>query len=315
MRREATPAGDKFLQNLTSGDWASDAYVSMFDVVSFELSGETHTINPYWAVDYDVKTGCGTFEQDGLRLIDGRCLTQGAGEQCADRFLAYQDALSRSLPEQCSSAAGAVATGRRGSMRPGITELCDRQFALPQECGVRHSSFSGAPGQPVRELEEEHGLRLLAGLWRYSNSIFGGSVLRPETADRVEALQLLPSDIAWHSLEFDINRSGQLVLKCVNLVGPEAQVRCGVSNQHWMKSLEEHWAWQHQRLLGQSRHSARHLCRGSARCRSCRCTRGTSAISTACAPRAATATATASPTSPPPPCTRTPLPPASWCLP
>ena len=66
----------------------------------FLLRGKTHTLNLYWTVDYDVATGCDTVAQDVLRLINGRCLMQSPGQQCQDRFLAYERAVSERMPAE-----------------------------------------------------------------------------------------------------------------------------------------------------------------------------------------------------------------------
>jgi len=244
---ENGPEHTKYLEKLTSADWANSEHVSTFDVMCYQLQGETHTINPYWAVDYDVTSGCDTFRRDALRLIDGRCLTRSAAEQCSERFPDYHRAISERMPAQCRANVNTVATGKRGTLRPGLTELCDHTFVSPALCNLRHGSFAGATGESIRDTQEVHDVGMQPGLWLFSNSIFRGSVLRPANTPHIEALRLLPTDIAGHSLEFDIDAQGQLALKCVNLLGEAAVASCRVSNQHWMRNIEEHWAWQHAR--------------------------------------------------------------------
>jgi len=243
---ETRAANTKFLQNLTSPAWASKEYIAAFDTMCFSYRGETSTINPYWAVNYDTETGCDTYVRDVLRLTDGRCLTESASQTCADRFPFFDKALSSKLPAFCRAHANEVNTGRRGTLRAGVTELCDRTPDSPDQCLLRHGSFAGFLGSPVPDLNSFHVTRKQQGLWKFSNSIFRGSVFREANADHIDALQLLPTDIAGHSLGFVVDASGQLVLHCVNLVGVALE-SCLVSNQHWMYNLEEKWAWQHAR--------------------------------------------------------------------
>jgi len=86
---ESSVATDKFLQNLTSPDWASKQYIAAADTMCYTYRGDTSTINPYWAVDFDAETGCDTYVRDQLRLTDGRCLTESASRSCADRFRSH----------------------------------------------------------------------------------------------------------------------------------------------------------------------------------------------------------------------------------
>ena len=243
---ESGTGESKFLQNLTSPKWASKEYIAAFDTMCFSYRGDTSTINPYWAVNYDTETGCDTYVRDELRLTDGRCLTESASQSCAERFPAFDRALSDRLPSFCRAHGNEVNTGKRGTFRPGVKELCDRAPAAPAECLLRHGSFGGKVGMQVPDLDTYHVTRKQIGLWKFSNSIFRGSVLREANAAHIEALQLLPTDIAGHSLGFTVDASGQLVLHCVNLAG-QALESCRVSNQHWMHNIEENWAWQHAR--------------------------------------------------------------------
>ena len=68
---ESTGVANKFLQNLTSPAWASKAYIAAADTMCYTYRGDTTTINPYWAIDFDTETGCDTYVRDQLRLTDG----------------------------------------------------------------------------------------------------------------------------------------------------------------------------------------------------------------------------------------------------
>jgi len=240
--KESRGEDSKFLQNLTSPAWATKKYIAALDTMCSTRGGETTTINPYWAVDYDTKTGCDTYVQDNLRLTDARCLIENAGQTCANRLRALAD----KMPAYCRAHANEVSTGRRGTLRSGFTELCDFVPDLPALCMLRYSSFAGTTGEPVTDLNAQHTASKQQGLWRFSNSIFRGSVLTPDDSAILQALQMLPTDIAGHSLGFQVDKNGLLGLHCVNLLG-DAQESCRVSNQHWMHNLKDHWAWQHAR--------------------------------------------------------------------
>jgi len=243
---ESAGAANRFLRNLTSPAWASKTYIAAVDTMCYSYRGDTSTINPYWAIDYDIETGCDTYVRDQLRLTDGRCLTESADRTCGDRFPEYERAVSARMPAYCLAHANEVSTGKRGTLRPGVQELCDRTPDLPSECLARHGTFGGNEGLPVDDLDRQHATLKQRGLWAPTSLVFRGSVRRDPDPARLDALLLLPTDIAGHSLGFAVDSAGQLVLRCVNLLG-RATESCRVSNQHWMHQIEDKWAWQHAR--------------------------------------------------------------------
>ena len=234
---------EKFLHDITS-DWAKATYVSHFEAMCYKHAEVVNTINPYWAVNFDVDTGCDTYVRNSMRLIDARCLTTSSDESCKERFPEFDNALKEKLPPYCSTHQDTLSTSKRGTFRDGITELCDRRPSLPETCNRQQGTFAGSDGERQHNLEGERQLTTIShGLWKTSNSIFRGQVHRP-VVSTVDALQILETDIAGHSLEFEIDEYGKLHLACVNLLRG-VTATCDVSNRHWLHRIDEDWAWQH----------------------------------------------------------------------
>jgi len=45
------------------------------------------------------------------------------------------------MPAACRTLKGAVAIGQGGTLRPGLTKLCECAFETPQACGLRHGAL------------------------------------------------------------------------------------------------------------------------------------------------------------------------------
>ena len=206
-------------------------------------------MNPYWAVNFDVTTGCDTHMRDGMRLIDTRCITTGPNETCSERFPDYYDYTTNKMDPYCAAHSDDMATARRGTFRRA-PELCDKVPNTPVNCPRVHGSFSGT-GRKVADLEHTHSTssRFAQGIWDTSNSIFRGRTFSPETGtvnglSVVDVLKVLPTDIAGHALEFTVTEYGVLRLSCMHLV-KQATKECTTNNRHWMKNVEELWKYQH----------------------------------------------------------------------
>ena len=236
---------EKFLQHITSDKWTGETYVSSWETMCYQSSDKVHTINPYWAVNFDVDTGCDTYVRNSMRLIDARCETTTPSQSCAERFPAFDHALKHDIPPYCSTHQDTLSTSKRGTFREGMSELCDKQPSMPGTCNRRQGTFAGSDGIPQEDLTGPRKQTITShGLWKISNSIFRGRTHRPALMSSVDALQIKETDIAGHSLEFEIDTGGSLNLVCVNLLQGVTET-CVVSNRHWLHRIEEDWAWQH----------------------------------------------------------------------
>ena len=243
---------DTFLSNLTSKDWATDTYHSMRESLCFTNNGHIQTINPYWAANFDTTIGCDTHTQDNLRLVDARCVTANAEQTCAQRFpgeAGYAAVVRNRMSPLCQQNADTLSTARRGTFRPGFTELCDLTPDRPGSCPRRHGSL-GRRGESVADLEDVHGVESKQGIWHISNSIFRGHKHLPRTIvdglSPVDVLRMLPTDIAGDSMQFTVDADGTIALLCLHLVA-SATAKCGSSSQHWLNRIEQHWAAQHRK--------------------------------------------------------------------
>ena len=130
-------------------------------------------------------------------------MTESASRTCADRFPQYDIAAATRMPAYCRAHANEV-----------------------------------NEGSPVSDLNTQYETLKQRGLWKTTSHIFRGSVRRDPDTARLDALQMLTTDIAGHSLGFAVDATGQMVLHCVNLIG-RATESCRVSNQHWMHQIED----------------------------------------------------------------------------
>ena len=121
---------ETFLRNLTHSRWASTNYHDSSEMLCFADLGIVHTINPYWAVNFDTSLGCDTRRQGELPLVDARCVTP-PHQTCEQRFPEFATVLgllddgrsSDVMSEQCVQKSGTLSTARRGTFLSGYTEL------------------------------------------------------------------------------------------------------------------------------------------------------------------------------------------------
>ena len=155
-----------FLDTMTSDTLAQRS--DLAKQICFAANEFVASINPFWATNYDIVTGCDLDHKSNNQYeIDTTCMTR-QGLNCREEFPEYAHGLSQ-MPGVCEeeSARGTVISRlNTGSLPPEITAPCDRSFESPEVCNKKHGTLFGATGLPVNSLHdriEDH--ETVSGIW------------------------------------------------------------------------------------------------------------------------------------------------------
>ena len=147
------------------------------------------------------------------------------------------------LPSVCAQKHGQpVVRSRLGSLRRGLTPLCQQKPVSPETCALKHGALHGHKGAAVPNLNEQQVVaEVQTGFWKKTSTIFRG-VLTTADSSQVPALALDSHDIGGHCLEFSISVEGWLYLHKARLTTDCQQV--GGNVRTWLQNIEQDWAWE-----------------------------------------------------------------------
>ena len=237
-------AGDRWLSDLFSDDIAMQNAET--NSVCYMTARGPAVINPFWAGDFDIETGCDTALRGGNRLIDVKCRARFVDDDevmlCGTAQQSYMNAVRAVEAPHCISDDRTVLLRvNMGTLADDQTPLCKR--APPDAiCNRAHGALHGFTGTDALSLSRTATFaHTLEGVWDPSNEVLRGSAA---TADRLLAVRPLLSDIAGHSLVFRLTDAAGLRLRCLNLAGTHART-CERSVREWLAQVESEWERQH----------------------------------------------------------------------
>jgi len=231
--------GDQWLSELFS-DRVTMAN-SETNSICFMKSDGPQVMNPFWAGDFDIETGCDTSMLREIRYIDVKCAgrrdSADKRSSCPAKFEAYRSALERLVPQQCMEMQyDILMRTNMGSLRDDATPLCDRAPPDTGTCDRVFGALHGFEGSSLDTFEQRFDItQTLLGVWDRQNLVLRGDLSIPE---KLLVLQVLPNDIAGHSMVFRLLDTLRLV--CLNL-GSEHTATCDKSNIDWLADVESEW--------------------------------------------------------------------------
>ena len=237
-----------FLENITSPLWVHAEYADLDAHWCESIANRPpRVLNPFWAGDFDVNTGCDTYSHDSVRYIDSRCKEC---EECLGDILQCQirqelfRRQTHEMPTYCRLHADtAVFRPRLDSLKETILPLCDQTPTESSSCAREHGALFGYSGSTVASLYATGpDPEIYAGLWN-KNSVLRKARNSP-ALDVLAALKILPHDIGGHNLEFVINQAAQLVIGHVHM-SEDFSAEYVRRAEHWMPDVESVWNWQH----------------------------------------------------------------------
>jgi hypothetical protein len=253
--------GDRWLAGLFNDDVAM--LNAENNAVCYMTTRGPQVINPYWAGDFDIDTGCDTSLRGGSRFVDVKCRPRFSLDVERDDttlcskplFDSYDDAIKTVESAHCLEDDRTVVLRlNMGSLADGETPLCQREPPQPTLCTRVHGALHGYVGDEADDLTRTGtGARELVGIWDSANDVFRG---RPDTASELLAIRQRPNDIAGHSLVFRLTDAAGLRLRCLNLAG-EHSGACDHSVREWLAQVESEWERQHVFLRDASPSTAR----------------------------------------------------------
>ena len=246
-------SGDQWLSQLFSQDIREKN--SEASAVCFMRKDGPQVMNPFWAGEFDIASGCDTSRLNDLRYIDVKCASRPDKQEVADKrtaclpqFQSYIAALEQKVPPECMDKQYDILfQSNLGSLEDSETPLCDRTPPEAETCDRVFGALHGYQGSPLTaHAQQATPVRTVSGLWDPANIIARGSLA---VADELLALQTLPNDIAGHSIIFELmstsNLASFLRLECLNLHSTLGTDTCLKPVTNWLSSIESEWERQH----------------------------------------------------------------------
>lgn len=247
---------NKYLYMLTSErHWKNN---SISDAICFSDSiQDVEIINPFWAEHFDIETGCDISRSaTGELFIDTFCRLRISTNQDRDHCSAhpqYANIIQNLMSSQCSERDSEVVYRRKtGAVRDGDVPLCDVMPDDVSACSKAHKTLHNYAGRvPTRDEMKQNNVQAAqaqAGMWNQNNFLFSANTQhsREEEASPLP-MQVLPTDIGGQSLEFAIDGTGWLSLRCArlqNAIYTEPHLPCrDVSS--WLQNAHSDFAWEH----------------------------------------------------------------------
>ena len=157
------------------------------------------------------------------------------------------------MSAQCLQRDGDVVYRRKtGATRDEDVPLCDAKPDDVSVCSKMHKSLHNYKGRmpSLDELKENNvqPADAQAGLWNSVNFLFTASTQQSlELNNMPVPLKVLPTDIGGQSLEFAIDSTGWMSLRCVRLQNPittNTQTPCR-DVASWLQNAQNDFAWEH----------------------------------------------------------------------
>ena len=247
---------NRFLYVLTSEKhWMNN---SVTDSICFANSMQDPEImNPFWAEHFDIETGCDISRSgNGELFIDTFCrLRIGSADErghCSEHPQ-YSNILHNLMSDQCLQRDGNVVYRRKtGATRDSEVPLCDAQPDDVSVCSKIHKGLHNYKGR-VPSFEElkynsVQSADAQAGLWNSANFLFTANTQNSLDVNNMPVpLKVLETEIGGQSLEFAIDSSGWMSLRCVrlqNLISTNEQSPCRDVTA-WLQNAQNDFAWEH----------------------------------------------------------------------
>ena len=237
-----------FLESLLE-DIASDTTdVCYMDKYSNRIQG----IRPWMATDFDFRSGCDTslIGNDwtlGLRAIDSACEGVDAENEivnCNQTFPQYAETTRDYMAPLCKSQHGTLLNRRSVRSEP----ICQKIPTPILSCSRKKGSLGGYSGFVVSDLttKQTPPTEHFTGAWSSSNNLIRQTI--PLDAGKLAVLQILPTDIAGHSFQFNV-RDGQMQIDRMFL--SRVASSASLKTKFWLRRIENFWEYQHE-ILGKN---------------------------------------------------------------
>lgn len=242
-----------FLQSSIDDRWLTELFsddVAMRNSESNSICYVTETgpktMNPFWAGDFDIETGCDTSLAGATRFIDVACRPREGADSdmnCVSQFMSYENTVKLKIPATCRERNREILLRlNMGSLEDGETPLCERKPPEEALCTRKHGTLHGYKGEDIESMHQRTEIpQDLRGVWSASNEVMRGG---QTTASGTLALSVLPTDIAGHSMAFRMSGDRGLRLECLGLAS-EHSSSCARTVTGWLAQVEAEWERQH----------------------------------------------------------------------
>lgn len=242
---------DEYLTNLFSSSISNQN--DHVDAICFSGGDKPQLINPYWANEFDIDTGCDVSNYDGIKKIDVYC-SEFFSEQnllnCPPQLTDYTNTVLSNIRAYCVEHHEEIIQRlNMGSLSRSQIPLCERSSSvnLPGKTCTRYfSTLMQYKGNDVPKLTPDtHPKQVFVGIWNEKNTIILGN--SKQVASSTYVLQVLPTDIGGHSFSFNVDGDGVFFLKCMSLSN-QVTAYCARSVQEWRGLTLTEFERQHQFL-------------------------------------------------------------------
>ena len=239
--------GDSFLEYIVNEDRGQN--VPFADQVCFSssLTSNVDIINPFWASDFDITTGCesellGESEmswQQGLRRISSSCARTAEEIEsqisCAELFPEFE-----SLSESCQQR---TEQSYFFYTRYSNIPLCQIKPTQSSTCTSNYGALHGFKGSKVENLKDQflQAETIDKSIWDKHHEILRN--IQKVERNKLFALKTLPTDISGNVMHFML-KGDFLQLKCMPMTS--LQSTCNRPLNSWLYNIENFWKWQNQ---------------------------------------------------------------------
>ena len=214
-----------------------------------KFSNRIQSIQPWMATDFDYTSGCDTSVVGndwtlGLRAVDSVCDGIDANNEnldCNQTFPLYFDTLHNFMAQSCKDEHGTLL--KRKSVRS--EPVCQRVPTSLSTCNRKQGTLGGYKGHRVTDLQKTQtpNSSPFVGAWTADNNLIRQA--NPLDLNTLPILQILSSDIAGHSFQFNI-RDGQMQIDRMFLSSNANSA--SLKTKLWMRGIENFWQYQHEIL-------------------------------------------------------------------